>query len=555
MKIAFVWSQGGRKIAEGNLSTDQPGIQELIAPERNAQLELIIPLCHVKGLWTPEVNRNVLQRISWAGKLDAAPFSKPSVVAFVDGFLRNCFALHALPVENETRISWQINQCDGVYIVHVEWREAMEELPRVHCFTELLPVDRAVEILMKAGVQAASNLPSPAFEPSYCTWYAFHGSLEQTRVEAYAKKARELGFGSFILDDGWEYDQPQRISGTLGKWHSYHGDYEPSPVKFPRFKEFFEYLESLSLRRILWVATYIFGESTRAFQTLRPHLFPSWLDEGFLIANPKAEAVQEFLKDRLCFLASHYAIDGFKSDYDYALYGPEMKSYGFGRAYSEGLTDLVAAIRKIKPDFEWILSPGTFGPQITNVFRCQDVPYDPETNRLALAHFKPLVGGAAMHYDPSLWRSDDSLATVYRHMIPSIFCIPSLGADILALPETHLDAIRGTLVFYRRHQEILNAGSFVPVWAGGDYQSFHAQSGGREVAATFSNYPVTMRKTGKSWLVNAGFENRVTLSLSSGARVVLETLEGRSLAGEICLKPGSHEIICEPGAVLALEME
>lgn len=568
MNIPYTWSLNGKKVSAGVVFAEQPGIQELMAPERGARLELMLPLRHVKGLWFPEANRHALQRITWVGEHYAAPFYKPALLAWVDGLLMNCFALHVLPVESETRISWQINQRDGVYNIYVEWRDATEEWPHVHCLTESMLVDRAVEKLIQAGMKVATDLPPPAFEPSYCTWYAFHGALEQTRVEAYAKKARELGFGSFILDDGWEYDASQRVNGPLGKWHRYHSDYKPSSVKFPRFKEFFEYLESLSLRRILWIAPYIFGEDTHAFQTLKPYLRPSWLEEGFQIANPEAPDVQNFLKEKLCSLITDYDIDGFKSDYDYALYGTEMQSYGWGKAYVAGLTDLVAATREIKSDFEWILSPGTFGPQITNVFRCHDVPYDPETNRLALAHFKPLIGKAAMHYDPSLWRNDDSLATVYRHLLPSIFCIPSLGADILALPEAHLDAIRGTLAFYRRHQKILNAGNsypstlnsqlstgFAPVWAGGDYQSFHARLDEQEIIATFSRYPVSLTKSQKLWLINGGFENRMTLSLPFKAHGTLETLEGQSLGWEASFKPGLHEIICEPGTVLTLEME
>ncbi|MBI4023380.1 MAG: hypothetical protein HY360_00260 [Verrucomicrobia bacterium] len=57
-------------------------------------------------------------------------------------------------------------------------------------------------------------------------------------------------------------------------------------------------------------------------------------------------------------------------------------------------------------------------------------------------------------------------------MVPSLFCVPSIGAPLLDLPKEHLDVLRGWLGFYRRHQAIFNQGDFHACWDAGDFQIF-----------------------------------------------------------------------------------
>ncbi len=496
-----------------------------------------------------------MQRILWSGTLHGAPFFYPATLALVDHAMRSCFALLAAPLVEEVTIQWQLNQRDGTWEITVRWEDTASGEPRGLLMIDTeAPLNAAVTALLEAARQPPRlPLPSPVYEPSYCTWYAFHADLRQAEVEAHAREAAALGFGAFILDDGWMYPQEQRLSGALGRWHRFHGDATPAQEKFPDFDGFFATLEALGLRKILWVAPMIVGEESLLYRTLGERLLPSWLEEGFALLNPRDREAAGLVEEKLVGLAQRYRLDGFKADYDYALFGPGQQSYRLGPAYAATLEGWIRAVRAVRPELEWILSPGGFGPAVTGTFRCADVPFDPESNRLSLVSFKALMGKQPMHYDPSLWRADDALPTVYRHLLPSLFCIPSLGSDLLALPPEHREAIAATLAFYRRHQPLLNHGGFEARWHGGDYQSFHTRLGAREIAAAFSRYPVAIT-TEETRLLNASYGGELLLELSQPARLEMETLRGEIATPARTLAAGLQRVEVPPGGVLALTL-
>jgi alpha-galactosidase len=519
----------------------------------SVELHLSVPLKEVNGVWTPYGDRSALQKIVWRGRETGSPFFRPGLISLVDRSLVNRFAFLPGPGDTEFVSTWQLDQAGGRYDFTVQWADSRRPRTRgVRISTERLPAGAVAARLIAAKDDSFSRHPRSFYEPSYCTWYAFHGALEQKRVEACARRAGELGFGCFIMDDGWMYDADQRVCGALGPWHRGNGDYEPSKRKFPDFRACLETIRSLGMRNLLWIAPYIVGQESRSFRKLKKHLLTPWLTEGFLSPDPRCPAVVEHLEEKLVSLVERFPLDGFKVDYDYALFGPGGKLYGLGEAYVNATRRLIAAVRRVNPDFEWNLIPNAASVSLTNAFRCCDVPYDPETNRLFMANLKTLAGKAVLHYDPSLWRPDDSLETVYRHMAPSLFCVPSLGADIMALPKSHLKAIRDCLGFYRRHQPLLNGGDFRATWGGGDYQNFRTVLGGAQIIATFSSYPVELGACRETRLINAGSAARVVVQAPSKAHIETETLDGRRAARSVSVPAGIHAIPCPPGSVLRI---
>jgi hypothetical protein len=209
-------------------------------------------------------------------------------------------------------------------------------------------------------------------------------------------------------------------------------------------------------------------------------------------------------------------------------------------------------VRGIRPNFEWNFIPNAFSCSIGNAFRCMDVPYDPETNRLHMANFKSMVGSAALQYDPALWRADESLDVVYRHLLPSLFCVPSVGTHLLEIPQSHREAIQAALGFYRRHQPLLNGGHFDAAWHGGDFQSFHTHLGDEEIDLSFSGFPVALDAR-KTRVINGDASAGVCLNFGCSGSVVLEDLHGNTLHAAESVRPGLKTVTCPNAAVICFQ--
>jgi alpha-galactosidase len=520
-------------------------------PPSSKWLEVRVPLRSINGIWSPYGDWTVGKKLTWQGQKLGTPFFKTGMLACVDRGLRSHFAFAPASSTTEIKVSWQIHQAWGCYLFQIEWPE---DEPKELVFSrEIEPVHEAVFRLNREILQGPETASRPEYyEPSYCTWYAFHADLEQKKVEDCARMASELGFGSFILDDGWQYDAPQRISGKLDKWHRFQGGYEPSKRKFPQFAEFFDLLGSYGLRKLLWVAPFLIGEDSEANKRFSGRLLPSWLDEGFLVADPRDEEFTAHLEDSLCQVVTDFNLDGFKVDYDYALVSPGSEFRGLGRAYCAAVSRWIKAVRGIRPNFEWNFIPNAFSCSIGNAFRCMDVPYDPETNRLHMANFKSMVGSAALQYDPALWRADESLDVVYRHLLPSLFCVPSVGTHLLEIPQSHREAIQAALGFYRRHQPLLNGGHFDAAWHGGDFQSFHTHLGDEEIDLSFSGFPVALDAR-KTRVINGDASAGVCLNFGCSGSVVLEDLHGNTLHAAESVRPGLKTVTCPNAAVICFQ--
>ncbi len=558
--FTWTWHLDGQACPHSqSLKHGQPQPIFVAAPREAAQtkteLRLTIPLACINGIWSLYGDRTTLLKVTGSGYQAATPYYKPGLLAFVDRDLCSRLLLITTPPEAEAVISWQISQAEACYHLKIEWTHApvARELG-LWLSSEVAPVhDLAHRMVERVVPKPSEPQPQPSFEPSYCTWYACHASLEQKRVELYARRARELGFGAFILDDGWMYDTDQRSPGQHGPWFRLHGDYEPSRRKFPDFGGLVQSLHALDLRFILWVAPYIVGTESRSYRKLADHLLPSWLDEGFRAADPRSPAVASHLEETLTRLVRDYPIDGFKVDYDYGLLGPDQMPSGTGSAYLAATRRLIEGVRKINPQFEWNLCLSAGTRTLSNAFRCVDVPFDPESNRLAMASFKAMTPGLPLHYDPSLWSADEPVEIVHRHIVPSLFCVPSLGADILNLPQEHLDAIRGWLGFYRHHQFLLNHGTFSPVWAGGDYQSFHVRGNNQEIAAVFSDFPVRIGASAQTWMINNSSSPEMTLISDRKTEIAKEDTSGALKNAPETLATGCHRVACRPGDILRIQ--
>lgn len=96
------------------------------------------------------------------------------------------------------------------------------------------------------------GVPDTARYPMYSTWYSFHQEIADRSLEEEAQRAKELGFSTIIVDDGWQTDDNNR-------GYAYCGDWEPALEKFPSMKEHVERIHQLDMKFMIWFSVPFIG--------------------------------------------------------------------------------------------------------------------------------------------------------------------------------------------------------------------------------------------------------------------------------------------------------
>ena len=133
------------------------------------------------------------------------------------------------------------------------------------------------------------DYPSAAWEPVYCTWYAVHAALTKEYLKSNAQEAADLGFGTFIVDDGWCYKESKRVTpATLPDWYQDIGDWKYSEEKLPGLKNIVEHAQKLGLNYMFWVAPFFSGKRSELNGKISS--FVTELHEGQRVYDPADEA-------------------------------------------------------------------------------------------------------------------------------------------------------------------------------------------------------------------------------------------------------------------------
>ena len=88
-------------------------------------------------------------------------------------------------------------------------------------------------------------VPEDAYEPLYSTWYNFHQKISPDALLEELKAAKELGFRTVIVDDGWQCNDNNR-------GYIFTGDWQPQPEKIGDVRRFADACHALGLKVMFW---------------------------------------------------------------------------------------------------------------------------------------------------------------------------------------------------------------------------------------------------------------------------------------------------------------
>ncbi len=411
-------------------------------------------------------------------------------------------------------------------------------------------------------------IPEWATEPVYCTWYCYGDKINQEGVLKIAQKCKELGFGTILIDAGWDC-HPN--GGYIDFENGILGDYVARPDRFPDMPGLVKEIHDMGLRVMLWCAPFWEGKKSRAYQekTSSWHMRDADGNELHELC-PKHPEVRKHLFERFAWVAKTYDIDGMWIDAADAVRGTCYANHphteeSMGRAFVQCLSAVRSGLRSVKPDAiteARVMHANLNTKDVLDVVQPSDAPYSYEVLRLAGIHLRPWAYDCQVKNDPMIWGKKADAATVGKFLATMVCSgVPALSVDFLTAPEEHCTLTKMWLKFYKEHKETLLKGKFVLF--GEDFGSPDMMLVGRDEAVVYVKNPATKKvelpKTvGRITLLNCTNSDRIELAFTPVPRKMSATAyyPDWSPAGEkVIMEDGKLDCKVPQGGAVVLEVQ
>ncbi|MEV4173692.1 alpha-galactosidase [Nonomuraea sp. NPDC049709] len=389
-----------------------------------------------------------------------------------------------------------------------------------------------------------------AEDPVLCTWYFAHQHVTADAVLAQADRAAAMGFGTLIVDDGWQTTSHGRGYGSCGDW-------EIAQEKFPDAAGLVEALHDRGLRTMWWIGTPFLGHQAKArnlgFSTLRdkPELQAQVLD-------PRDPAARAHLAERLEEIMARTAADGLKLDFLEEF--EDKAAPGSVAAAVDTMAEIVSRLRALgrEPLIEFrepYVHPAV--GRYASMIRVGDCPLNALQNRIGILDLRLARPGTPIHSDPIMWAEGDSAERVAHHLINSLLGVPQVSVDLTRLTDDQSDALTFWLGVWRGHRDLLLHGRLTPERPDLLYPVVRADEDGRHFVARYAPHAIRIPQGEWTELLVANADDSAPILLNEGGdlRADLETWDARgrrTAVGEIALTAGPHVLAVPSGGLARL---
>ena len=358
---------------------------------------------------------------------------------------------------------------------------------------------------------AKMPVPDDAFEPVFDTWTAIHHAVSHDWIMHNAKIAADLGFRTWITDDGWFIEK--------GKFGDYRhvGEWLPTASKFPDMKAHVNAVQALGFRYILWVSPFMVGDESEAAQRHADLLTTGQERERFKNLSPQRLETRKIVGDLMERLVRDYDLDGLKVDFIDSMRPSEVAADTFGESLYAVLHEATERALKVKPDLliEFRNSYTNLASRsYANIYRSSDVPLNYTLNRWQAALHRLLAPERAVHLDPALWHPDESDENVAVHLINVIVSVPMISVELDRYPQNHLDLIRYWVGFYNAHRKTIIRGEFKPMLGLGHIPLIVFKGEQETIIGLYEDVSVTLADLAEVWILNASTRPYVDFELS-----------------------------------------
>jgi len=341
----------------------------------------------------------------------------------------------------------------------------------------LLRVDRRAidycDAIYEAGEWMRSFLPDGQIRvpdnaelPLYSSWYNFHQEPEQYLLEKELELASKIGFKTFILDDGWQFEGKNTGAYQLcGEWNL-------AKDKFPDFKGFCDRVHSYGVKILMWFAVPFVGFDSPEYVRLKDKIAFDNKPFGAGVLDIRYPAMRKHILGILERYVRKYGIDGLKLDFIDAFnmeaehlppFNDEMDVKTLDLAAVLLMDEIYARMTALDPDFMFEFRQNYIGASIVNrcnMLRVGDCAADPITNRVGIVALRLVNGGTAIHSDMLLWGKCESTLNCQRQLLNILFSVPQISVRLTEIPEEQFDLVRRFVKYWTENRDVLLHGKF-----------------------------------------------------------------------------------------------
>ncbi|MCT9933750.1 alpha-galactosidase [Planotetraspora sp. A-T 1434] len=389
-----------------------------------------------------------------------------------------------------------------------------------------------------------------AEDPVLCTWYFAHQHVTAATVLAQADRAVAMGFGTVIIDDGWQTNSHERGYGSCGDW-------EAAEEKFPDAAGLVEALRGRGLRTVWWVGTPFLGHQAKArhlgLSTLRdrPELQAEVLD-------PRDPSTRAYLVGRMEEIIARTAADGLKLDFLEEF--EDQEAPGSVAAAVDTMSEIVDRLRGLgtEPLIEFrepYVHPAV--GRFASMIRVGDCPLNAVQNRVGILDLRLARPGTPIHSDPIMWAEGDSPERVAHHLINALLGVPQISMDLVGLPGEQSEALAFWLGVWREYRDLLLHGRLAPERPDLLYPVARVHDGGRHLVARYAPHTIKIPEGDWTELLVANADDSPPILLHEGdeVRAGLEIWDarGRQVAdGDVVLGRGPSVLTVPSGGLARL---
>ncbi|KAA3622323.1 MAG: alpha-galactosidase [Bacteroidetes bacterium] len=459
----------GLEIATIHLRSDQKfSTQEM-------SIKWAIPSSNIAGYWGTSAFMNKTVRPDWWPSTEKSMLSRAAPVICLYGYddvNQHTFAVsEALnTVVSSTAIREETGTVHNEIKLFTEKHKAIREYEiqlrldtrNINFASALKDVNQWWETF---ELYQPARVPEAAKAPVYSTWYSYHQNLDSESMLRECRKAREMGYTTIIVDDGW-----QTLDSNRG--YAYTGDWLPERI--PEMKELVKEIHDLGMKFVLWYAVPFAGEKSQAFHKMKGKFLTYWDGQGAYVLDPRYPEVREFIINTYVKAVEDWDLDGFKLDFlgrfrandETELTAENGRDYASVNLATDRLmTDLMIALRKIKPDIMVEFRQPYIGPLMRkygNMLRAADCPNVALVNRVRTTDVRLLAGESAVHSDMLMWHYDEPVQFAALQLINVLYSVPQISVRLEDIPDQHFKMIQFYTDYWVKNRDVLLEGEFFP---------------------------------------------------------------------------------------------
>jgi len=493
------------------------------------RIEWYLPLVDIGYMWHPLCGMDRSLKADWDSDISTMTAKSAPVFCFYNEQGKNRFTFALSEIKKTVHMNAGVHEENGMLRIKAE-------IPMKECMTGeeyrlSLYMNKAdtpyYDTLngVREWWESACGLkpmkvPEIGKSPMYSTWYSFHQEMSAEEIEAECKRAKEMGFDTIILDDGWQTDDNHR-------GYAYCGDWQPTGSKFPDMADHVAAVHDIGMKYMIWFSVPFVGIHADNWNTFAGKLLYYNETLGAGVLDLRYKEVRDYLINVYTMAVSKWYLDGIKLDFIDEFYvRTDTKEYEAGMDYhcvQEALdcfmTALMQQLVRIKPDILVEFRQKSIGPNMRkygNIFRVNDCPNSALSNRVGSIDLRLLSGRTAVHSDMIMWNQDETAEGAARHILNSIFATMQLSVKLENITDRQKRMVCFWVDFQKRHQELLQDSVIRPYEPQNLYPVVEVKNDRESIIALYSTRRIVELDTGliSSIIINATKEIEVVVYLT-----------------------------------------